>query len=285
MNILLTGGAGYIGSVTANLLIDNGNKVIIIDNLINGDKKNIPKKSIFFKANITNKKILKKIFTNYKIDIVLHFAAFIDVAESVIKPEKYNKNNFKNSKIFFKICKENKIKKIVFSSTAAVYGNTMKGNVSESSKKKPLSPYAISKYNTEKFLIKSSYFKYIILRYFNVAGSDFKLRSGLISKKESTHLIKKICENYLNKQKLYIFGKDYPSKDGTAIRDFIHVMDLAEAHLKSCEYLNKFNKSNIFNCGYGKGYTVKEVIDCFNKISKKKYPFLIPKEELAICIN
>ena len=273
MNILITGGAGYIGSVTANYLLDNGHKIFLIDNLSTGDKKNIPKKCQFFKSSITNKKILGKIFKKNRIDIVLHFAAYIDVAESVKKPIKYYKNNYENCKIFLSICKMNKVKNIVFSSTAAVYGNTKNKLISEKSTTRPLSPYAKSKLKIENYLIKDNFFNYVILRYFNVAGADLKLRSGLISKKKSTHLIKKLCENYLNNKSISIFGSDYPSKDGTAIRDFIHVMDLADVHLKSAKYLLNKKKSLILNCGYGNGYSVKQVIDTFNLLSKKKILF------------
>ena len=273
MNVLITGGAGYIGSVTANYLLDNGHKIFLIDNLSTGDKKNIPKKCQFFKSSITNKKILGKIFKKNRIDIVLHFAAYIDVAESVKKPIKYFKNNYENGKIFLSICKMNKVKNIVFSSTAAVYGNTKNKLISEKSTTRPLSPYAKSKLKIENYLIKDNFFNFVILRYFNVAGADLKLRSGLISKKKSTHLIKKLCENYLNNKSISIFGSDYPSKDGTAIRDFIHVMDLADAHLKSAKYLLNKKKSLILNCGYGNGYSVKQVIDTFNLLSKKKILF------------
>ncbi len=273
MNILLTGGAGYIGSVTANYLIDKGHKVFLIDNLSTGNIKNIPKKCNFYKSSITNKKILNKIFKNNRIDIVMHFAAYIDVAESVKKPNKYLKNNYKNCKIFLEICKTNNVKNIVFSSTAAVYGNTNNKLISENSHIRPVSPYAKSKLKIEQYLTKKIFFNYIILRYFNVAGADLKLRSGLISKKKSTHLIKKLCEYFLNGKSISIYGKDYPSKDGTAIRDFIHVMDLADAHLKSAEYLLKYKKSIILNCGYGNGYSVKQVIDKFNSISKNKKIF------------
>ena len=270
MNILITGGAGYIGSVTANYLIDNGHKIFLIDNLSTGNKRNIPKKCQFFKSNITNRKILSKIFKKNRIDIVLHFAAYIDVAESVKNPKKYFKNNYEKCKIFLSICKMNKVKNIVFSSTAAVYGNAKNKLISEKSTIRPISPYAKSKLKIENHLIKDNFFNFVILRYFNVAGADYKLRSGLISKKKSTHLIKKLCENFLKNKSISIFGNDYPSKDGTAIRDFIHVMDLADAHLKSAKYLLNKKKSLVLNCGYGNGYSVKQVIDTFNSLSKKK---------------
>ncbi len=270
MNILLTGGAGYIGSTTANLFLDNGHKVTVIDDLSTGNKKNIPKKAKFFKFNINNKNLLSKILKNEKFDLIIHFAAFIDVEESVRKPKKYIINNYLNTKKLINVCLAHNLNKIIFSSTAAVYGNSKTGEVSEKSIKKPFSPYAISKFKSENFIKSKNKLNYIILRYFNVAGADLKLRSGLISKKKSTHLIKKMCENFLNNKPIEIYGSDYPTKDGTAIRDYIHIYDLAYAHYKSAIYLLKNNESNIFNCGYGKGYSVLQVLSTFNKINNKK---------------
>ncbi len=270
MRILLTGGAGYIGSVTANLFLDKGHEVYIIDDLSTGSIRNLPKKAKFIKSNIANYKKISFLLKKNKFDVLLHFAAFIDVEESVKKPEKYINNNFYNTIKLFKLCNEFELKNIIFSSTAAVYGNSKTKYCKENAPLKPLSMYAKSKLKVENFLKKQKKSKYIILRYFNVAGADIRLRSGLISKKKSTHLIKKLCENYLNKKKITIYGNNYLTNDGTPVRDYIHVNDLAMAHYKAAKFLLKNGKSNIFNCGYGNGYSVLEIVKQFNKINKKK---------------
>jgi len=272
-NILLTGGAGYIGSHVTNLLIDQGYNVTVIDSLITGNKTLINPKTKFINCDIADRENISKVLTNDKFDIVMHFAGLIRVDESVKEPEKYNEFNFEKAKIFLDTCFENGLKKIIFSSTASVYGNPIKDNVSENDELIPLNPYAKTKLKLENYLINKSKYEnisYIILRYFNVAGADEKLRSGLISK-HSTHLIKIASEVAVGKRdEIIINGDDYDTKDGTAIRDYIHVSDLADIHLVSAKYLLDKNQSNIFNCGYGKGYSVKEVIDTYNKILDKK---------------
>ena len=270
IKVLVTGGAGYIGSCTSNILLDKGYDVTIIDDLSVGKKKLLPKKAKFHNFSIQNKKKLSSLLSKNNFDIIFHFAAFISVGESVNYPRRYLKNNFENTKKFLEVCKKYNLKNIIFSSTAAVYGDVKHQNANENFQRKPLNPYALSKLRVEDHLIKNKYFNYIILRYFNVVGADLKLRAGPWSKKKSTHLIKNICEKYLKKKSIDIFGNDYPSKDGTAIRDYIHVVDLAEAHILAAIYVLNKKQKNIFNCGYGKGYTVKEVVDNFNKINKIK---------------
>ena len=277
-NILLTGGAGYIGSHVANLLLDKGLNVSIIDNLITGNKKLIPSKANFYNCDIDDANSVQKIIKKNEFDIVMHFAGLIRVDESVKLPKKYHLYNYQKAKKFLNICFENNLKKVIFSSTASVYGNPEKKNVSEKDKVNPLNPYAETKLKLENYLIKESKkqnVKYIILRYFNVAGADEKLRSGLISK-FSTHLIKIASEVAVGKKdKLIINGDDYDTKDGSPVRDYIHVSDLADIHIVSARYLFNKNKSNIFNCGYGKGFTVKEVIKTYNKILDKKIKYEI----------
>ena len=269
MNILLTGGAGYIGSHVAINLLDAGYKVTIIDDLSTGHEQLIPKKANFIKTNINNVNILDTILTKNKFDILMHFAGFIQVEESVKNPKKYFLNNTNNAKILFDCCIKHNLKNIIFSSTAAAYGNPEKKDlIKEDSILKPLNPYGESKVETEKYLQNNSNFNYIILRYFNVAGADPLMRSGLISK-NPTHLIKITSEAAIKKRdKVIIFGNDYPTSDGTAIRDYIHVSDLADLHVRAAQYLTTKRESNVFNCGYGKGFSVKEVVDSANEINE-----------------
>tara|TARA_B100001057_G_scaffold71237_1_gene65413 strand:+ start:6906 stop:7880 length:975 start_codon:yes stop_codon:yes gene_type:complete len=278
MNILITGGAGYIGSHVSNLLLDKGFKITVIDNLITGNKDLVPKKAKLIVSDIANEKIIEQVLTNEKFDLVMHFAGLIRVDESVKEPKKYNEYNYEKAKKFLDVCFKKNVNKIIFSSTASIYGNPKRQKVLESDPPNPLNPYAVSKLKLENFIIAKSKeldIKYVILRYFNVAGADEKLRSGLISK-FSSHLIKRACEVAVGKrEKLIINGNDYDTIDGTPIRDYIHVSDLADIHLISAKYLIDLGKSEIFNCGYGKGYTVKEVVENFNQILDKKISFEI----------
>ena len=273
-NILLTGGAGYIGSHVAYLPLDKGCDVTIIDNLSTGNRQLIPKKSTFYNCDIADTKKITKILKENNFDIVMHFAGVIKVDESLKNPNKYNFINYEKGKIFLNTCVKNNLNKIIFSSTASVYGNSKK-KVSENSKLKPMNPYAKSKLKLENYLSRNSKlkkFNYIILRYFNVAGADKKMRTGLLSK-SSTNLMKVICQVATgSKKKFKINGKNYDTKDGTPVRDFIHVSDLAEIHYLASKYLIKKNKSKIFNCGYGKGYSVLEVLKTMNLLLKKKIP-------------
>lgn len=279
-NILLTGGAGYIGSHVAHLLIDKGYAVTVIDNLITGNKDLIPKEAVLEICDISNINKVSKIIKNNKFDLVMHFAGLIRVDESILYPEKYNNYNFEKGKIFLNICLENQLDKVIFSSTASVYGNTINEKVSESDPLDPLNPYALSKLKLENYILdksKNNSLKYIILRYFNVAGADEKLRTGLLSK-SSTNLIKVICEVATgSKDKLTINGNDYETLDGTPIRDFIHVTDLAEIHYLSARHLIENKKSEIFNCGYGKGFSIMEVINNMNDILQTTLPTIIGK--------
>ncbi len=275
MNILLTGGAGYIGSHILLKILENNHRVTVIDNLSTGHIHLVPKNIKLINCNINDKERLSKIFKKENFDVLIHLAGYVQVEESVFNPEKYFLNNTDNSIKLFETCYENGLKKIIFSSTAAVYGNPSSSKtIYEDINLKPLNPYGLSKLKVENFLLNNKdKFQSTILRYFNVAGADPELRTGLISK-NPTHLIKVLSEVAVGKrEKVFIYGNNYKTKDGTAVRDYIHVSDLAEIHLESAKNLIETKLTNIFNCGYGKGHSVQEVINEGNKITGNKIKY------------
>ena len=269
-NFLVVGGAGYIGSVLVNNLIDLGYKVVVIDNLLTGHKFLVNKKAIFFRLDINNFDKLNSFFKKFYFDAVFHFAAATSVKESEKKPLKYFRINVDGTQNLLNcICKK-KIKYIIFSSTCAVYGNSENEKVNELDSTIPISNYAKSKLLSE-ILIKNYAekfsFKYAILRYFNVVGADSKLRSGQVYK---GHLVKNIESNISNKKySVKLFGNDYNTKDGTTIRDYIDVNDLSELHILSLKKLFS-SKSFTLNCGYNIGYSVMDIIEKFESVVKKK---------------
>jgi UDP-glucose 4-epimerase len=274
MKALVTGGAGYIGSTVANFLLDQGHDVTIIDNLSTGIKKNIPYKATFFKVDISNTKKIKKILVKNNFDIVFHFAAFINNEESIKFPKKYYKNNYTNGKIFFQSCLDCKINNFIYSSTAAVYGNKNK-KVNENDKLNPLSAYPKSKLKLEDFLKKNkSKISCVVLRYFNVAGVDKKLRSGF-NVNSGYNLILNLCAASLKKKIFVINGNNYNTSDGTTVRDYIDVVDLANIHLLAAKLVLKKKIFKVFNCGYGQGFSVKQILDKFNIVSKNKIKYRV----------
>jgi len=275
MKILLTGGAGYIGSHVLLSIIENKHEVIVIDDLSTGNKKLIPENIKLINTNINNSEKISNLLLEENFDLLLHFAGFIQVEESVQNPDKYFKNNTDNAIELFETCYKHNLQNIIFSSTAAAYGNPSNNeSIREDENLNPLNPYGESKVKTEEYLLNNKdKFNSIILRYFNVAGADPELRSGLISN-QPTHLIKILSEVAVGKrEKISIYGNDYNTEDGTAIRDYIHVSDLASIHLEAANYLLEKKISNIFNCGYGKGYSVLEVINIAKKIYGEKIKF------------
>ena len=270
MNILITGGAGYIGSHIIEQLINQKNNVIIIDNLETGHKKLINKKAIFIRNDIKNRKKLRLILDKYKVETIFHLAAYLNVSEAEKCKLKYKKNNIQGTKNLLLACRNSSVKNFIFSSSCSVYGN-VNGGVKETRKLKPQGYYAYTKYEGEELVKRYSKkfdYTYGILRYFNVAGASNSGKIGEIEKSHG-HLIKNLAIQSLKKNPVIsIYGKDYPTKDGTCVRDYIHVVDLAEIHILGMNYLNKIKKSFIVNCGYGKGYSVHEIVNIFKKIKK-----------------
>jgi len=269
MRILITGGAGYIGSEVTLKLKESGHFTVVYDNLSKGYKQLIFSDK-FVKGDIHNKKLLKKVLKKYKIEAVMHFAAFIEAGESMENPSKYFNNNSIGTISLLDAMVETKVKYFIFSSTAALYGYPDKIPIPEDSPLIPVNPYGESKLLVEKVLNWYSEvygLRYISLRYFNAAGADEQLRTGEMHKPE-THLIPLAIETALGKrEQLYIYGTDYNTKDGTCVRDYIYVGDLADAHILSLDYLVRENKSDIFNLGSEKGYTVKEVVEVVKQIT------------------
>ena len=269
-NILVTGGAGYIGSHIVENLVKTKNKVIIIDNLVTGYKRLIIKKAKFIKADIKNKQDLIKIIKNNKIGSIIHLAAYLNVSEAERNKKKYYNNNIIGTKNLIEACKNSSVKNIIFSSSCAVYGN-IKGAVSENKNLSPIGYYGHTKFKGEELLKKSQKkynYNYGILRYFNVAGASPSEKIGEIETSHG-HLIKNLAIQSLKKiPKVKIFGNNYKTKDGTCVRDYIHVTDLADIHIKGLDYLKKNKKSFILNCGYGKGYSVQQIVNIFKNIKK-----------------
>ena len=268
MKILVTGGAGYIGSHIVEQLISKKNSVVILDNLKTGHKTLINKKAIFIKGDIKNKNLLNRIIKKLQIETIIHLAAYLNVSESQKNKLKYQKNNIQGTKNLLLACKNTNVKNFIFSSSCSVYGN-IKGSVSEMKKLNPQNYYAYTKFIGEELIKKYSNkfnYKYGILRYFNVAGASDTGKIGEIETSHG-HLIKNLAIKSLEKKpKVKIFGNNYKTKDGTCIRDYIHVSDLADIHIKGLNYLNSNNKSFILNCGYGKGYSVQQIVNIFKKI-------------------
>ncbi len=276
-NILVTGGAGYIGSHTVDALINAGLNVVIVDDMSTGFKELIHPKAKFFNLNILDTKALSQVMISEKIKAVIHFAAKISVPESVKSPLDYYHNNTFGVIATLEACKFANVKNFVFSSTAAVYGDAPADVVDETTPTKPIHPYGFSKFFSEQ-IIKDTEADFglrsVILRYFNVAGASIDLRFGQ-RMSNASHLIKVAVEAACGKREsMSITGIDYPTFDGTGIRDFIHVQDLAEIHVLAVNYLLGGGNSDIFNCGYGHGFSVRQVINCVKKVSGVNFKVL-----------
>lgn len=270
MAVMVTGGAGYIGSHMVLALLDRGEKVVVLDNLSTGFASAVPTNVPLVVGDMGDQTLVASVMREHDVDTVVHFAAKIVVPESVSDPLGYYLNNTVKARALIETAVECGVKHFVFSSTAAVYGDVSGDPVNEDDPTSPVSPYGRSKLMTEWILRDTAAahpLKFVVLRYFNVAGADPKGRTGQ-STPAATHLIKVACQTALGQRPyLEIFGTDFPTRDGSCLRDYIHVTDLANAHIASLDHLRSGGDNLTLNCGYGQGYSVLEVVDTVKRVS------------------
>jgi len=271
--ILVTGGAGYIGSHTLRALGAAGHdNVLVLDNLYSGHRWAVPDNIAFIEGSVSDSLLLDRIFSQHSIDSILHFAAHLEVEESMREPVKYYENNFRGSATLIGKATQHGVRDFVFSSSCAIYGTPATNPVDESCPKAPLSPYGKSKLMTEWYLedlvrAGKTSMNYVSLRYFNVAGAHVAGGIGQATPR-ATQLVKVAAEVACGKRdKLFVYGNDYATRDGTCVRDYIHVDDLADAHVRALDFLRKEKRSEVFNIGYGHGYTVLEIIAAMKRVS------------------
>jgi UDP-glucose 4-epimerase len=268
--VLITGGAGYIGSHTVLACRAAARPVVVLDNLSKGNRRLVPDDVPFYQGDVGDPTMLAAIFARHRIAAVIHFAGDIVVPESVRAPLSYYLSNTCKTRSLLQACVDNGISQFVFSSTAAVYGQPDSIPVSETAPTRPANPYGTSKLMVEWMLRDAALahdLRYVALRYFNVAGADPEGRTGQATP-DATHLIKVACEAVVGKRReIEIFGADYDTPDGTCIRDFIHVSDLARAHVSALDYLRDHSESQTLNCGYGRGYSVREVLEAVRLVA------------------
>ena len=281
--ILVTGGAGYIGSHVVKHLGELGAKIIVLDNLSTGYEKAVLFGELV-KGDLRNLELLEQLFRDHNFDAVLHFAGSIVVPESVLDPNFYYQNNTENSLKLLRCCEKFKVRNFIFSSTAAVYGTSAHGTCHEKSPLAPINPYGRSKLMVEWMLedfARVKDFAYVALRYFNVAGADYESNLGQFNPR-ATHLIKTACQVATGKlEQMNIYGTDYETPDGTCIRDYIHVDDLANAHVLALKYLLGGGDSQILNCGYSKGFSVREVLCAVQQVIKKPFKIIEGERRLG----
>src|SRR5262245_44114054 len=275
MTILVTGGGGYIGSHMVHTLADAGQPVVVLDDLSTGFRSALPKSVALFVGDVGNETLTAEIIKTHGVTEIIHFAASIVVPDSVRDPLGYYRNNTMNARALLEVAVKTGVSHFIFSSTAAVYGNPAHVPVAENAPLTPMSPYGSSKLMTEIMLRDTAAahgLKYVVLRYFNVAGADPQLRTGQ-STVGATHLIKVAVETALGlRPQMDVYGTDYDTPDGTCIRDYIHVSDLARAHSDALAHLRHGGTSDTFNCGYGHGYSVLEVIEAVKRASGHDFP-------------
>jgi UDP-glucose 4-epimerase len=274
MKVLVTGGAGYIGSHMVLRLLEAGYQPVVVDDLSTGTRSLVPSQVPLHVFDIGEADKLSQLFQSEKFDVVMHFAASIKVGESVQFPGKYYHNNFKNTVTLLDVMQQQQVKRIIFSSTAAIFGNPKYTPADEAHPKDPINPYGASKLMCEYALrdFDIAYgIKSVSLRYFNAAGADALGRTGY-RVHDASHIIPSALQTALGiRKQLELFGRDYPTPDGTCVRDYIHVMDLCEAHLAALQYLKAGGESKQYNLGNGQGYTVQQVIDTARKITGKSF--------------
>jgi UDP-glucose 4-epimerase len=283
MTVLVTGGAGYIGSHMVHALADAGENVVVLDNLSTGFRFLLPARVPLVVGSTGDRDLAARVIHEHKINSIIHFAASIVVPDSVRDPLGYYRNNTLNTCNLLDVAIANGVKRFIFSSTAAVYGNPQRVPAREDDVKVPISPYGASKLMSETMLRDAGLahgLRYVVLRYFNVAGADPQGRTGQATP-QATHLIKVACEAALGKRaKVDVFGTDYATPDGTGVRDYIHVSDLAAAHSAALAYLRDGGDSATFNCGYGRGASVLEVIAAVKRVSGVDFPVVLgPRRE------
>lgn len=275
MSVLITGGAGYIGSHMAHACLGLGRTVVVIDDLSTGIRSLVPNDAHFYKGDAGDEVLLRRLIQDFSISAVIHFAGSVVVPESVANPLAYYANNTCVTRALIDTCVQEGVQKFIFSSTAAVYGIPARNPVSEDALTEPINPYGRSKLASEWILQDAGHahsLNWLALRYFNVAGADPLGRTGQ-STPRATHLIKRACEAALDRiPALDIFGTDFPTRDGTGVRDYIHVSDLVAAHLLGLRYLENGGTSVTLNCGYGHGFSVREVIDAVGKVAGRRIP-------------
>ena len=273
--VLVTGGAGYIGSHVALALRMAGHEVVVLDNLTTGNARAVPKGVPLQIGDVGDRPLVARVIEHYAVKVVIHLAGSVIVPESLREPIAYYRNNTEASRALIAACAAGGVEHFVFSSTAAVYGQPAQLPVPEDAPTCPLNPYGRSKLMTEWMLRDADAahgLRHVILRYFNVAGADAQGRAGF-SSAHSGHLIKVACETALGQRdRLPIYGTDYPTRDGTCIRDFIHVADLAAAHVAALRYLDEGGESVALNCGYGRGFSVREVIVAVEEVIGRRLP-------------
>jgi len=275
MTVLVTGGAGYIGSHTVYALLDRGDKVVVLDDLSTGVRAQVGEQAVFVRGDIADTALVKNIVSTHGVDAVVHFAGSIVVPDSVADPLGYYENNVVKSRALIATLIECGVPRFIFSSTATVYAEAAPQPLAETAPTAPVSPYARSKLMTEWMLedaARAYDFRPIVLRYFNVAGADPKGRTGQSAAK-ATHLIKRAARVALGREShLNIFGTDYPTPDGTGVRDYIHVSDLAAAHILALDALERGNPAAVYNCGYGRGRSVRDVVAGIERVLGRPIP-------------